>query len=341
MRWITTLEKTLANSSKNRKLRQEGLLFPSAQTWFITDECTKHCAGCPNADGKLDGDMSEDDWVALGQESIKFGCMIAMILGGEPMLKKEMVKRIKQRLGNQMLFLVFTNGDLITDQDMQDFRRLGIALAVNIGSGRKSDDGALRTLQLAKKHGVMAGASITITQQNYKQVTSQAYMDWLVLQGALFAFHFHYVPTGCDADQRFTLQGDTFYDVERRLIALRGPIRVIHYSQCRAAHALASVDLDGNVKLCAFCGGKKSVGNVLGSSMLDVFNNDRFGQLRRLNKGQACMVLQHTDRLGELGYLPAKTVQAVNQCQYPRGYIRRPGWWHELSVRLRDWAWAR
>ncbi|MDD5040511.1 MAG: radical SAM protein [Patescibacteria group bacterium] len=339
--WMRILENTLLNSTRNRRLRQRGLFFPSAQTWFLTNRCNRACPGCPKSEKAAIEDMTEDDWVKLGKESIVNGCMIILILGGEPMLMKEMIKRIKKRLGDEMIFIVFTNGDLVTEQDVIDFRRLGIALAINVYSGRKDDSGAFRALELAQEHGVIAGASITITQENYLNVTSLSCMKELVRRGALFAFHFHYIPVGVADDQRFVLHEDSFWAVERRLVALNSPLRIIHYSQCRAGHAYVSIDPSGDVRLCAFCTGPRSLGNVRKSTLLGIFNSDGFAELRQINASQACMVLQKTGVLVAGGFLPASVGEAVKLIQYPRGYIRRPRWRHHLSVVLRDWVWNR
>lgn len=341
VQWMKTLEITLLNSTRIRRLQQQGLGFPAAQTWFITGRCNQNCPGCPTQKGAIPDTMTENDWVRLGEESIRNGSMMILMLGGEPMLKKDTIKNIVKRLGNETIFMVFTNGDLVTAQDMDDFRKLGIALAINLGSGRKGDEGAYRALKLAKEHGVVVGASVTVTEENYQQVTSQSFINHLAELGAIFAFHFHYVPVGVPDDAKYLLSEQSFWQVEKNLVAICGPLKVIHYSQCRAAESYISIAPNGDVRLCAFCTGSASFGNVKESALLDIFNNEAVKSMRRLNTSNACMVLEHTDELVRQGHIPAAVAEAVRSCQYPRSYIRRPLLLTRISIYMRNLAWGR
>jgi MoaA/NifB/PqqE/SkfB family radical SAM enzyme len=334
--WIDTFTRVSITGGRIRQLRSQGKYFPITQTWFITSACNTQppCPGCPKVNS-CPKTMTEDDWVGVGQEAIANGTRHIGILGGEPLIEKEMIKRVKAKLGNSVIFLVFTNGDLLTKEDAEDFRRLRIGLVINVGSGRKNDVGAYRAVELARKHHVFCIAGITVNRQNYLEVISDRYLADLVARGVSVVTFFHYMPTGVAEDQQYLLTRGDFLRVEESLCRPKKvPIRIFHYSRCLAADGMCSIEPDGSVKACAFCTGPASLGNVKTASVMEIFNSVGFRVLRSLKSSQSCMVHNHTDKLKDLGYLRPEIASIIRDSNFfPQGYVRQMPW----GVRLTMW----
>ena len=56
-----------------------------------------------------------------------------------------------------------------------------------------------QAMALLKEHRLPFGISTCYTSQNYKDITSEAFFDYIIDSGALFVWFFHYMPVGNDA----------------------------------------------------------------------------------------------------------------------------------------------
>ena len=72
-------------------------------------------------------------------------------------------------------------------------------------------------MQMLKKHKCLFGTSICYTSQNYEAVTSDEFYDLLIENGARYAWYFHYMPVGSDADTNLLLSPDQREHVYRKI----------------------------------------------------------------------------------------------------------------------------
>ena len=56
-----------------------------------------------------------------------------------------------------------------------------------------------------RKYRIPFGVSICYTSKNYKVVTSDEFLDLLISKGCVFAWYFHYMPVGVNADTSLLL----------------------------------------------------------------------------------------------------------------------------------------
>ena len=63
----------------------------------------------------------------------------------------------------------------------------------------------LNAMKLLKKHKCLFGTSVCYTSKNYDSVTSDEFYDFMIENGAKFAWYFHYMPVGADADTELLL----------------------------------------------------------------------------------------------------------------------------------------
>jgi pyruvate formate-lyase activating enzyme-like uncharacterized protein len=159
MKWLTESEARKANLERNKLLKSisgrvssnflgnkigAGTLSPGCSicgqgTWsclFIGSLCTANCFYCPQ-DRKTKEDHpptesgllfdNPDDYVDYLE---KFKFKGVGFSGGEPLLKyKEIltyIKKIRERLGNEIYLWVYTNGDLVDKNKLKALKRAGL-----------------------------------------------------------------------------------------------------------------------------------------------------------------------------------------------------------------------
>lgn len=174
-----------------------------------TSACNRRCKGCWASEYGHESSLTLDEMRKIVRESKELGTHFFMFTGGEPLLRKADLLTLA-RENQDCLFLTYTNGTLVDKQfckDMNACANMGLALSIE-GSEETTDarrgDGSykdiMRAMKLLKENGCLFGASICYTSQNYKAVTSNEFYDMLIENGARFAWNFHYMPIGSDAD---------------------------------------------------------------------------------------------------------------------------------------------
>jgi len=89
-----------------------------------------------------------------------------------------------------------------------------LALALSVEGTRETTDmrrgdgvyeKVVEAMRLLKKHKCLFGTSVCYTSANYKAVTSDEFYNMEIENGAKFAWYFHYMPIGSDADTSLLL----------------------------------------------------------------------------------------------------------------------------------------
>ncbi len=186
--------------------------------WVIlldpTSACNLKCKGCWAAEYGHKSNLSLDEMRKLIREAKELGTHFFMFTGGEPLVRKEDVLTLV-RENRDCLFLCFTNGTLIDDKFCEDMKEAGnLTLALSIEGNKETTDArrgedtydkVIEAMRLLKKHKCLFGTSVCYTSQNYKAVTSDEFYDTEIENGAKFAWYFHYMPVGADADTSLLL----------------------------------------------------------------------------------------------------------------------------------------
>ena len=104
------------------------------------------------------------------------------------------------------VFLSFTNGTLIDEAFCRDMIRVknfvpaisaeGFEEATDSRRGAGTYAKVQKAMQLLKQNGLPFGVSCCYTSQNAESIASEEYFDYLIDQGALFAWIFSFMPVG-------------------------------------------------------------------------------------------------------------------------------------------------
>lgn len=179
-----------------------------------TSACNLKCKGCWAAEYGHHSNLSLDDMRKVIREAKELGTHFFMFTGGEPLIRKKDILTLVSE-NRDCIFLAFTNGTLVNDDFCRDMKKAGnIALALSIEGSVETNDArrgegayekTLEAMHLLKKHKCLFGTSVCYTAKNYEAVTSDEFYDMEIENGAKFAWYFHYMPVGSDADTSLLL----------------------------------------------------------------------------------------------------------------------------------------
>jgi len=124
--------------------------------------------------------------------------------GGEPFLYPYLLDMAEKH--DEQAFMIYTNGTRIDDEVADRLQKVGnISPCVSIEGWREETDArrgqgtydkVLAAMERLHERGILFGASITVTRKNYKEVTSDEFIDFLIDKGVRYIWAFHYIPIG-------------------------------------------------------------------------------------------------------------------------------------------------
>jgi len=182
---------------------------PTVLLASITQNCNYNCVGCWAHNYEVKEDMSFEQWKKVFDEARnEMGIHMFPIVGGEPFIRKDFLDLCEQY--PDCIFLVFTNGALLTEEKIKQIKKLGnVAPMFSLGGWEEATDkvrgaGAYKTvlekMDLLKKEGIFFGVSLAATRESAEEIVSDEYMKMLCDKGSLWTWVFHYVPVGENPD---------------------------------------------------------------------------------------------------------------------------------------------
>ena len=255
--------------------------------WFLvispTRACNLACTGCYANSGSGTGipqpaNLAWDMLERIVTEAKElWGIGLFVFSGGEPLTYRSQGNDLLDLVArhDDCLFLMFTNGTLITSETARRLARLGNltpALSVEgLGetTNQRRGEGTFKSVLMAMSElraaGVPFGISMTATRANCEQILSDQLLDFYFgEQGAFYAFIFQYMPIGRfpnldwmpSPDQRVPFWRRSWQVVrQRRLFLLdfwdHGPL----VEGCIAAgrdRGYLHIDWNGDVMPCVF-----------------------------------------------------------------------------------------
>ncbi len=290
-----------------------------------TSACNLKCKGCWAAEYGHKSNLTLNEIRRIIKQSKDLGTHFFMFTGGEPLIRKKDVLTVV-RENQDCIFLCFTNGTLVDEQFCKDMKEAGnLALALSIeGTEETNDarrgDGAyaktLAAMALLRKHKCIFGTSVCYTSQNYEAVTSDRFYDMEIENGAKFAWYFHYMPVGSDADTNLLLTPEQREHVYRRIREMRDskkgkPIFTVDFQNdaefvggCIAGgRNYFHVNSEGDVEPCVFI--HYSDSNIRQKSILECLKSPLFreyykGQPFNDNMLRPCPMLENPQKLRQI-----------------------------------------
>lgn len=222
-------------ASRRRAMYEEhGEHIPPFLIASITSSCNLHCAGCyarhNNAccDAVPVKQLTDTQWLRIFHEARELGVGFILLAGGEPMLREDIIRAA----GGvpEILFPIFTNGTMIDDTYIKLFDRHRNLIPIFSIEGHqdKTDErrGAgvyqrlIAAMNRMQENRLIYGASVTVTRENLREVTSEVFVNDLRSRGCKAIIYVEYVPVDDDS-QNLAPRDEERACLEERLQSLR------------------------------------------------------------------------------------------------------------------------
>ena len=305
---------------KNREKYQCNI--PWAILLDPTSACNLHCTGCWAAEYGHKQNLSFEDIDSIITQGKELGTHIYIYTGGEPLVRKADLIRICEKHPD-CAFLCFTNATLIDEAFCQDMIRVGNFVPAISAEGNEHTTDARRgegtygkienAMKLLREHQLPFGISCCWTSANADTVATEENIDWMVEEGALFCWYFHFMPVGrgATADLMPTPeQREHMYHFIREMRSKK-PIFTLDFQNdgefvggCIAGgRRYLHINAAGDVEPCVFI--HYSNANIHDVSLLEALRSPLFmkyyeGQPFNDNYLKPCPMLENPDKLPQM-----------------------------------------
>ena len=197
-----------AASKKRAEAEKSGEHIPPFLIASITSSCNLHCAGCYSRSNHATTDeapvkqLSSEEWLRIFEEADDLGVSFILLAGGEPLLRRDIIEAAGER--QNILFPVFTNGTFMDKRyfELLDRRRNLIPIMSIEGNREITDarrgpgvyDRLIANMEELQRRGLVFGASVTVTTENLREVTSEAFLSSLSDRGCKAVIYVEFVP---------------------------------------------------------------------------------------------------------------------------------------------------
>ncbi|MBQ9360680.1 MAG: radical SAM protein [Lachnospiraceae bacterium] len=289
-------------SEKRRRAEDAGEHIPPFLIASITSKCNLHCAGCysrcnhATVDAEPVRQLDCDDWKRVFDEAGDLGVSFILLAGGEPMLRRDVVEAAGDR--QDILFPIFTNGTFVDERYLELFDRcrnlipiMSIEGEKEITDSRRGNgvyDRLIANMDQFYSKGLIFGASVTVTTQNIKEVSSERFIGKLIDKGCRTVIFVEFVPVTDDSYDLAPQEEDREYlkgEIERlrkehsEMVFISFPGDEKNSGGCVAAgRGFFHINSHGGAEPCPFS--PYSDINVKDTSLKEAMNSRLFSKLR-------------------------------------------------------------
>lgn len=209
-RFVAKMQRTISKAERRRKtyLEKEGVAVPPFLIASIATTCNLQCKGCYARKNGIAGDiptketLTPDQWGAIFREAARLGISFCLLAGGEPLMQHDILEAAAAT--SDIIFPIFTNGTMIGSVYTEFFKRnLNLIPVISLEGEMAATDErrgngvfqrALLSMEMLHKEHLFFGTSITVTTENYHEVTSEDFLTHLAELGCRLVFYVEYVP---------------------------------------------------------------------------------------------------------------------------------------------------
>ncbi|MCC8151852.1 MAG: radical SAM protein [Lachnospiraceae bacterium] len=297
--------------------------------WLIlmdpTSACNLRCTGCWAAEYGYKMNLTYDEMDSIVTQGKELGVYFYMFTGGEPLVRKaDLLKLAKKH--NDCEFHSFTNGTLIDEEFCKEVQKLGnFSFSLSLEGFEEANDGrrgegafqkTLAAMDLMKKYGLFFGTSVCYTRKNMDAVTSDGFFDLMIEHGCRYAWYFHYMPVGHEADVDLLPTMEQREYIHNRIREVRGweggkQIMLLDFQNdgefvggCIAGgRNYFHINANGDAEPCVFI--HYSGANIRENTLLECLQQPLFmayrdGQPFNENHLRPCPMLENPEKLQEM-----------------------------------------
>ena len=202
--------------------------------WLIlmdpTSACNLRCTGCWAAEYGYKLNLTYEEMDSVVTQGKEIGVYFYMFTGGEPLVRKADILKLAKK-HRDVAFHCYTNGTLIDEDFCKEVQKLGnisfslslegFATANDSRRGTGVFDKVMEAMDRMKRYGLLYGCSVCYTSKNLETVLSDEFIDLMIEHGCRYAWYFHYMPVGNDADTELLLTPEQRVYIYHRLREVR------------------------------------------------------------------------------------------------------------------------
>ena len=193
------------NAAETRmNYKKQGLQVPPYMIISITNRFNLNCRGCYSKaqHRPAEKELGSDRLRSMIEEAKDLGISFIFLAGGEPLMRPDILEITKDF--PEVIFSLFTNGLLITDEIIAQLRKQKNVIPVISIEGNESETDYRRgagiygrlhgTLEKMKNLGIFYGLSFTVTKTNIDTLTDETFIKDLMKSGCRLFFYVEYIP---------------------------------------------------------------------------------------------------------------------------------------------------
>jgi MoaA/NifB/PqqE/SkfB family radical SAM enzyme len=312
--FLKTIRWQQAAARTRSKWEKQGIHVPPILIFSITNRCNLRCRGCYNwaLRPAHPPEMESARLKSVVGEAKDLGISFVLIAGGEPLLRPEILDITESY--PEGLFLVFTNGMLITDAVADRVAKQRNFVPVLSLEGREEETDGRRgggvhrslmtTIDRLRARNIFWSVSLTVTRTNFATLTDETFIKGLFDEGCRLFFFVEYTPVSEDTKEwilteeqrKQLLQRRDSFRAEYRALFVAVPGDEEEIGGCLSAGlGFVHVNAAGDVEPCPFA--PYSDVNLKDASLKDALQSpflkeirENHGRLRETEGGCALWV---------------------------------------------------
>jgi MoaA/NifB/PqqE/SkfB family radical SAM enzyme len=267
--------KTFNRQKHAAKIRQDwerrGVHVPPVLIFSVTSKCNLHCKGCYHQALRTtaEADLSDERLRTTIAEAKELGISFIVLGGGEPLMREGILNIPIEY--PEIMFLMFTNGLLINDDVLKKLNEKKNVVPLLSLEGYQTDTDERRgkgvyemlqkSIDLLKHKGIFWGTSITVTRNNFDEVTENEFVEKLVNAGCRLFMLVEYTPVK-EGTENWVLTEPQRLELVRRRDAFRLKHRAVFVALpwdeeeiggcLSAGRGFVHISAEGNVEPCPF-----------------------------------------------------------------------------------------
>lgn len=328
-RFVMRMQRAFRRGERRRRavVKSEGLQVPPFLIASIATACNLQCKGCYARKNGIASELptkatlGPEQWGRIFAEAQEMGVNFCLLAGGEPLTRRDLLEQAAAM--EDMIFPVFTNGTMIGATYAEFFsKHLNMIPVISLEGNAADTDtrrgaGVYRRVMAAMDtlagQGLFFGASITVTTENYRRVTSPDYLRELREKGCRLVFFVEYVPFD-EGTRHLAFGDDEVAEMEILVDSARAQFGDVIFLSfpgdekaldgCLAAgRGFFHIGPDGSAEPCPFS--PFSDTNASRDGLRAVLGSPLFARLREANSGSwqhtgGCTLYEHREEIEKM-----------------------------------------
>ncbi len=297
---------------KFKQRKERGELFPAFQFISVTNDCNLRCQGCWVAASGKKEHLEVAKIHQIIEESKKQGSYFFGILGGEPLIYKQLFEIFEKH--PDCYFQLFTNGTLFNQEVGQRLRKVanvtplfsfeGDEQVADIRrGGHNIYSKTIRAIDNSVENKLITGVAISVCKSNLEMALSESFVQMLHDKGVVYLWYYIYRPVGEHPNYELALSQEEIARLRQFLVDGRTKYPMVLIDSywredgepfCPAAEGLSHhINASGNIEPCPVI--QLAGENIADGNLREVYENSEFlGDFRKsiLQKTKGCVLME-------------------------------------------------